>query len=100
MGLSVYEPYSDRQDDTLLKHVGEVHAFMIEGELEVQIADEVITLREGDSYSVDASIPHRARNRTNHIARLIWAISPVVIPKDVLHRDADSETSDQKKART
>jgi len=100
MGLSVYEPYSDRLEDTLLKHVGEVHAFMIEGELEVQIADELITLREGDSYSVDASIPHRARNRTDSTARLIWAISPVVIPKDVLHQRDETDIPDQKKAKT
>lgn len=86
MGLSVFEPRSDRQDDFLLKHVGEAHAVVIEGELEVRIADEVITLREGDSYSCDASIPHRARNRSDRIARIIWAISPVVIPKDVLYR--------------
>lgn len=85
MGLSVYEPGSDQFEDALLKHLGEVHAFLIEGELEVRIADEVITLHEGDSYSCDASIPHRTYNRSDKVARLIWAISPVVIPKDVLH---------------
>ena len=100
MGLSVHEPYSDRLEEVLLKHVGEIHAFLIEGELEIQIADEVITLREGDSYSVDASIPHRARNRTDRIARLVWAISPVVIPKDVLHQGGETHLPDQKKAKT
>jgi len=90
MGLSVYEPNSGPTDDTLLKHQGEIHAFLIEGELEVGLGEEVITLHEGDSYSCDASIPHRARNRTNKVARLIWAISPVVIPGDV--RDGTVET--------
>lgn len=89
MGLSVYEPNSGPSDDALLKHQGEIHAFLIEGELEVGLGDEVITLHEGDSYSCDASIPHRARNRTGRVARLIWAISPVVIPKDV--RDGQTE---------
>ncbi|MEM9740804.1 MAG: XRE family transcriptional regulator [Pseudomonadota bacterium] len=89
MGLSVYEPNSGPTDDTLLKHQGEIHAFLIEGELEVGLGDEIITLHEGDSYSCDASIPHRARNRTDRIARLIWAISPVVIPKDV--RDSEND---------
>ena len=88
MGMSVYEPKSDQQDDALLKHTGEIHAFLVEGELEVQIADEVIVLLAGDSYSCDASIPHRACNRSDRIARLIWAISPVVIPKDVQHSEA------------
>lgn len=91
MGMTVYEPGSDKFEDTLLKHVGEVHAFLIEGELEVLIADEVITLHEGDSYSCDANIPHRAVNRSDRVARLIWAISPVVIPKDVLDRESDAE---------
>ena len=92
MGMTAYEPGADHYEDTLLKHVGEVHAFLIEGELEVCIADEVITLHEGDSYSCDASIPHRAVNRSNKPARLIWAISPVVIPKDVLDRKVETET--------
>lgn len=90
MGVSVYEPNAAPPDDTMLKHAGEVHAFLIEGELEVQIGSETILLSEGDSYSVDASIPHRARNRSGRIARLIWAISPVVIPKDVIDRSAGS----------
>lgn len=93
MGMSVYEPKSDQQTDALLKHVGEVHAFLIEGELEVQIADEVIVLHEGDSYSCDASIPHRACNRSDRIARLIWAISPVVIPKDVRHSENNKDAA-------
>ncbi|MEM6595890.1 MAG: cupin domain-containing protein [Pseudomonadota bacterium] len=91
MGMTVYEPGSDHYEDTLLKHVGEVHAFLIEGELEVRIGDEVITLHEGDSYSCDASIPHRAVNRSDKPARLVWAISPVVIPKDVLDRKDGSQ---------
>ncbi|QGX99114.1 helix-turn-helix domain-containing protein [Roseovarius faecimaris] len=95
MGMTVYEPYSDQYEDTLLKHIGEVHAFMIEGELQVQIADEVITLHEGDSYSCDAEIPHRAINLSDKPARLIWAISPVVIPKDVLDSDDDTSATEK-----
>ncbi|MEM8797199.1 MAG: XRE family transcriptional regulator [Pseudomonadota bacterium] len=91
MGMTVYEPASDQYEDALLKHKGEVHAFLIEGELEVRIGDEVIVLHEGDSYSCDASIPHRAYNRSNRAARVIWAISPVVIPKDVLHGKTDDD---------
>lgn len=88
MGLSVYAPHSEGLDEALLKHTGEIHAFLMDGELEIQIADEVITLRAGDSYSVDARIPHRAWNKTDRSAQLIWAISPVVIPRDVLdHSD-------------
>ncbi len=93
MGMTVYEPGSDKYQDSMLKHVGEIHAFLIEGELEVRIADEDITLHAGDSYSCDASIPHRAVNRSDKPARLIWSISPVVIPKDVLEGRDDSHAS-------
>jgi len=84
MGLAVYAPYSDGPEDPLQEHVGEEHGLVLEGELEMQIGDELITRRSGDSYSFDARVPHHARNRTDRVARLIWAVSPVVIPKDVV----------------
>ena len=92
MGLAVYEPYSERPADPLHKHEGEQHGLILEGELEMQIGDEVITLRAGDSYSFDARIPHHARNRTDKSCKLIWAVSPVVIPKDVRHSDEGRDT--------
>ena len=84
MGLAVYAPYAERPEDPLQEHEGEEHGLVLEGELELQIGDELITLRAGDSYSFDARIPHHARNRTDRVCRLIWAVSPVVIPKDVV----------------
>lgn len=83
MGLAVYAPYAERPEDPLQEHEGEEHGLVLEGELEMQIGDELITLRAGDSYSFDARIPHHARNQTDRVCRLIWAVSPVVIPKDV-----------------
>ncbi|WP_305986165.1 helix-turn-helix domain-containing protein [Roseibium sp. MMSF_3544] len=91
MGLAVYEPNSETPDNRLQRHDGEQHGLVIEGELEIQIADEIITLREGDSYSFDARIPHHARNRTDRICKLIWAVSPVVIPKDLAEADGLSQ---------
>ena len=83
MGLAVYAPFSDRPEQPLQEHEGEEHGLVLEGELEMQIGEELITLRAGDSYSFDARIPHHGRNRTDRACRLIWAVSPVVIPKDV-----------------
>ncbi|MEM8655251.1 MAG: cupin domain-containing protein [Pseudomonadota bacterium] len=83
MGLAVYAPFSDGPEHPLQEHEGEEHGLVLEGELEMQIGDELITLRAGDSYSFDARIPHHGRNRTDKPCRLIWAVSPVVIPKDV-----------------
>lgn len=83
MGMAVYPPNADGPEEPLLKHTGEEHGLVIEGELEMQIGDEIITLHEGDSYSFDARFPHHGRNRSNRVAKLVWAVSPVVIPGDI-----------------
>ena len=90
MGLAVYAPNSGTPDDRMQSHEGETHGLVLEGELEMRIGDETITLREGDSYSFDARIPHHARNRTDKICRLVWAVSPVVIPKSAAAREASA----------
>lgn len=84
MGVARYEPGAERPEEPLLVHDGEEHGVLIEGELEMQLGDELITLHAGDSYSFDARIPHHGRNRTDKPAVLVWAVSPVVIPKDVV----------------
>ena len=83
MGLSTYEPFSEQPDGTRQTHEGEQHGFILEGELEMQIGEETVTLRTGDSYSFDARLPHHASNRTDRVCKLVWAVSPVVIPRNV-----------------
>ena len=96
MGIARYAPGAERPDEPLLVHDGEEHGLLIEGELEMQLGDEFITLYAGDSYSFDARIPHHGRNRTNEPAVLVWAVSPVVIPMDVIS-DSDEEKSPEPK---
>lgn len=91
MGLARYAPGAERPDEPMLVHDGEEHGVIIEGELEMTLGDEVITLRAGDSYSFEARIPHHARNRTDAPALLVWAVSPVVIPKDIAASQDDIE---------
>lgn len=83
MGIARYAPKSSHAIRRLHQHEGEEHGCVIQGELEMKLGDEVITLRTGDSYSFDASIPHSARNTTDKEAVLVWAVSPVVIPEAV-----------------
>ncbi|MEM0948054.1 MAG: helix-turn-helix domain-containing protein [Pseudomonadota bacterium] len=83
MGLAVYAPYSVRPNGPMHKHEGEEHGLILDGELEMTIGAEALTLRVGDSYSFDARIPHHGRNRTDRVCRLVWAVSPVVIPASV-----------------
>lgn len=84
MGIAEYEPHSERPGHTIYQHAGEQHGFILEGKLELQLENEFITLQEGDSFSFPTEIIHNARNRTDKPARLIWAIAPIVIPKDVV----------------
>lgn len=58
---------------------GEQHAILLTGEVELRLGDEVIVLREGDSFSYPSMIAHRFRNRTDREATMIWAMSPVRI---------------------
>jgi len=99
MGLATYEPFSEQPSGACQSHEGEQHGFVLEGTLEMQIGDETITLRAGDSYSFDARLPHHASNRTDRVAKLIWAVSPVVIPRDVEKLDG-SEPADGPSVRT
>jgi transcriptional regulator with XRE-family HTH domain len=41
-----------------LKHEGEEFIFVLEGEVEVRLGDEVVRLREGDSLYFESEVPH------------------------------------------
>lgn len=58
---------------------GEQHAIVLTGEVELRLGDEVIVLREGDSFSYPSMIAHRFRNRTETEAVMVWAMSPIRI---------------------
>lgn len=85
MGISEFAPHS--QDHTIEVYVrdGEAHAIVLEGELELTLQDEIITLRAGDSYSFPGEIPHTTRNVSDKPARLIWVNSPVIIPRNAVY---------------
>ena len=87
LGVATYEPHSSRPDHPMYKHEGEQHGFILKGQLELQIGEEKICLHEGDSYSFPTDIIHNARNTTDQPCQLVWAISPIVIPRDVVVTD-------------
>ena len=97
MGVAEYEPHSERPGHTVYQHAGEQHGFILEGELELQLGSEFITLHEGDSFSFPTEIIHNARNRTDRPAKLIWAISPIVIPRDVVAGPRETPPSNSTK---
>ncbi len=90
MGIADYAPRASTAADHLYQHGGEQHGYVLEGELELIIRAESITLRRADSYSFPASVVNNIRNLTDVPARLIWATGPVIIPKDVIAPDAST----------
>lgn len=87
MGIATFAPFSSRAGHAFYQHEGEQHGLVVKGQIELQIDDEEITLYEGDSYSFPTQIIHKANNVTDQPAQLIWAISPIVFPSDVVVGD-------------
>ncbi len=57
----IYPPGSDTGEDMLV-HEGQEGGVIIQGELELTVADETRVLVKGDGYFFDSSLPHRFRN--------------------------------------
>jgi transcriptional regulator with XRE-family HTH domain len=81
MGISDFPPNAQPKD-VLFTRAGEQHLVVIEGELTLQLEDEEITLRAGDSYSIPGTLPHHVFNRGDALARAIWVNAPVILPAD------------------
>lgn len=81
-GISEYPPHEDHHRDEIVVRDGEQHCLVLDGEIELLLGDEVITLRPGDSFSIPGNIPHRSANRSDQPARMIWVNSPVIIPEE------------------
>ncbi|MBE1282138.1 MAG: helix-turn-helix domain-containing protein [Rhodobacteraceae bacterium] len=98
MGVSDYSPHSSQVTHHLFQRDGEMHGLVLDGEFELTLEDEVITLRAGDSFSFPGQIVHSARNISDQPARLLWVNSPVIIPKylDRQHAEHPEETKDTK----
>jgi transcriptional regulator with XRE-family HTH domain len=58
---------------------GEQHGVVVEGEILLQLDDERIVLKKGDSFSYPSTIPHRFRNNGQSEAVMVWAMAPVRI---------------------
>ena len=57
-------------------HPGEEFAFILDGQLQVAVGEEVFTLGQGDSIHYQGSQSHAWRNGSEGECTLIWALSP------------------------
>ncbi|MGI5849927.1 MAG: cupin domain-containing protein [Christensenellales bacterium] len=72
---NVYEPGSGTGEG-LYQHPGHECGLILEGELEIQIADKKYTLKKGDSITFNSSQPHAKRNKSDSRCLCVWANTP------------------------
>ncbi|MCK8782521.1 cupin domain-containing protein [Rhizobium sp. NTR19] len=71
----VYEPSADT-GETFLQHTSSEGGYVVEGELEITIGNDVRILKAGEAYLFDSRLPHRFRNISGERAIVISACSP------------------------
>lgn len=73
--LVTYEPgASSSIEGKLMRHAGVEYAYLIEGELTLQLDFDTYVLGPGDSLHFDSVRPHLYSNRGNTIARGVWFV--------------------------
>jgi transcriptional regulator with XRE-family HTH domain len=73
--LLTYHPGSSSSlNGKLTRHKGQEFGYVISGELDVDIGPEVYKVREGDSITFPASVPHRLRNSSLASAKVMWCM--------------------------
>ncbi|MGR3623451.1 helix-turn-helix domain-containing protein [Pseudophaeobacter sp.] len=75
MVLTTFEPGASSGEE-LYSHKGEEAGFVVEGQLEITLDDQVFLLGPGDTIQFPSERPHRYRNPGPGPTRLIWAVTP------------------------
>jgi len=57
-------------------HKGDEFAYVMEGELEVEMQDEKQLLRQGDSLYIESTFPSKWANTGKGNAVILWVLSP------------------------
>lgn len=70
-----YPPGADTGPD-LLKHEAEEAGVVIEGIIEITVADQIRVLNPGDGYLFDSRLPHRFRNIGDKDCIIVSACTP------------------------
>lgn len=73
--LVTYEPgATSSSSGKLLRHSGVEHAYLMSGELTLQLGFETYLLRAGDSLEFDSAVPHVYCNQGEVPARGLWSV--------------------------
>lgn len=60
----------------MLRHAGEEGGVVVRGEIEVTVGMATRTLRAGDAYAFQSSVPHRFRNLGREVCEIVSACTP------------------------
>jgi transcriptional regulator with XRE-family HTH domain len=63
----------------LVRNDGEEMGYVIEGEMELTVADKTYALAQGDSFFFKSSLPHGYRNRGASSLRVLWINTPATL---------------------
>jgi len=72
--IHVLEPKAESLEQ--IAHSGEEVGYVIEGEFELRLRDEVYRLSTGDSFYFSSDVPHSYRNPGKTLARVLWVNTP------------------------
>lgn len=70
-----YQPHADT-GETPLQHASSEGGYVVSGEVELTVGDQVRVLKAGESYLFDSRIPHRFRNLSDRETVVISACTP------------------------
>ena len=63
--------------DGQIEHHGEEMGYVLEGELELHLGEDIWHLEPGDSFYFPSHVPHGSRNPGTVVARVLWVNTPV-----------------------
>lgn len=63
--------------DGQIEHHGEEMGYVLEGELELHLGEDIWHLEPGDSFYFPSHVPHGYRNPGTVVARVLWVNTPV-----------------------
>ncbi len=68
------EPKAEEREQ--IAHAGEEMGYVIEGEFELRLRDEIHHLQAGDSFHFSSDVPHGYRNPGKTLTRVLWVNTP------------------------
>lgn len=73
--IEQYQPGASTGDD-MVTHIGEEAGTVVEGSIEITVAGQTYKLTKGDSYKFSTRLPHKFKNSSKKVCKIISAHTP------------------------